>query len=431
MIELPLLVDQHCHGVFRTELGLGTFEACLSRSASPAAPGTTFFDTQTGFAVRRWCPPLLGLEPHCPPTTYLARRRELGVLEAGRRLLRSTGIGTYLVDTGPAGDLTHPAELAAAGDAAAHEVVRLELLAEQVADTSGTADGFMANLAEAVHGAAQSAVAFTSVAGCRHGLALAPEPPGPAEVSRAAGAWLAGRRRERSAVGAPRVLARPDAAATDTLRDGGSLTDPVLLRHLLWTAVATGLPLQLHGGTGEMGMCSCRTDPAAFTAFVGATAGLGTDLVLLHEYPYHRRAARLADAFPHVYADLGPALSRSGPRARTVLAEALELAPFGKLLFSTGGLGLPELHVVGARLFDEALRTLLSEWVAGGVWSRSDAQRVAGMIAAGNARRVYGLPDPAQGSYGSDGAGRGYGSDGAGRGYGSDGAGRGYGSDGA
>ncbi|MDX2856395.1 amidohydrolase, partial [Streptomyces scabiei] len=67
MIETPSLVDQYCHGVLRTELGLGTFEAHLARSEGPPAPGTTFFDTQTGFAVRRWCPPLLGLEPHCPP----------------------------------------------------------------------------------------------------------------------------------------------------------------------------------------------------------------------------------------------------------------------------------------------------------------------------------------------------------------------------
>ena len=27
MIETPSLVDQYCHGVLRTELGLGTFEA--------------------------------------------------------------------------------------------------------------------------------------------------------------------------------------------------------------------------------------------------------------------------------------------------------------------------------------------------------------------------------------------------------------------
>ena len=39
MIETPSLVDQYCHGVLRTELGLGTFEAHLARSEGPPAPG--------------------------------------------------------------------------------------------------------------------------------------------------------------------------------------------------------------------------------------------------------------------------------------------------------------------------------------------------------------------------------------------------------
>ncbi|USQ87640.1 amidohydrolase [Streptomyces phaeoluteigriseus] len=367
MIETPSLVDQYCHGVLRTELGLGTFEAQLARTEGPPAAGTTLFDTQTGFAVRRWCPPLLGLEPHCPPARYLARRRELGVLESGRRLLRGSGITTYLVDTGLPGDLTGPEEIAAAGDAEAREIVRLELLAEQVADTSGTVESFLANLAEAVHGAAATAVAFTSVAGVRHGLALAPEPPGPGEVWGAAGRWLAGR------------------------RVGGELSDPVLLRHLLWIAVASGRPLQLHAGLGEPGLRIDRTDPVLLTDFVRATAGLGTDLVLLHGYPYHRHAAHLAGVFPHVYADSGAALVRTGARAATVLAEILELAPFGKILFSSGARGLPELHVVGARLFREALARVLGGWVTEDAWSLPDAQRVAGLLAAGNARRVYGL----------------------------------------
>ncbi|MFD7440243.1 amidohydrolase family protein [Streptomyces sp. NPDC059909] len=358
MIDTPSMVDQYCHGVLRTELGLGTFEAHLGRTAGPPAPGTTFFDTQTGFAVRRWCPPLLGLEPHCQPARYLARRRELGVLESGRRLLRATGIATYLVDTGLPGDLTGLPEIAAAGAADAHEIVRLEQLAEQVADTSGTVDGFLANLAEAVHGAADSAVAFTSVAGVRHGLALAPEPPGPGEVRGATGRWLAGR------------------------QVGGRLTDPVLLRHLLWIAVASGRPLQLHVGVD---------DPLLLTDFAAATSGLGTDLVLLHGYPYHRHAAHLTSVFPHVYADVGPALAHTGAGAATVLAEILELAPFGKLLFSSGARGLPELHVVGARIFREALGRVLNGWVMDGAWCRTDAQRVAEMIAADNARRLYGL----------------------------------------
>jgi hypothetical protein len=367
MIETPSLVDQYCHGVLRSELGLGTFEAQLARTEGPPAAGTTLFDTQTGFAVRRWCPPLLGLEPHASPARYLARRRELGVLESGRLLLRGSGITTYLVDTGLPGDLTGPGEMAAAGAADAHEIVRLELLAEQVADTSGTVESFLANLAESVHGAAKNAVAFTSVAGVRHGLALAPDPPGPGEVRGAAGRWLAGR------------------------RVGGALSDPVLLRHLLWVAIASGLPLQLHAGLGEPGLRIDRTDPVLLTDFVRATAGLGTDLVLLHGYPYHRHAAHLSGVFPHVYADLGAALVRTGARAAAILAEILELAPFGKIIFSSGAHGLPELHVVGARLFREALGQVLGGWVAEGAWSLGDAQRVAGLIAAGNARRVYGL----------------------------------------
>ncbi|MEV6587205.1 amidohydrolase family protein [Streptomyces acidicola] len=367
MIETPSLVDQYCHGTLRTELGLGTFEAQLARGEAVPAPGTTFFDTQTGFAVRRWCPPLLGLEPHCPPARYLARRRELGVLEAGRRLLRGSGITTYLVDTGLPGDLTGPGEMASAGGAEAHEIVRLELLAEQVADTSGTVESFLTNLAESVHGAAANAVAFTSLAGARHGLALAPEPPGPGEVRGAAGRWLADR------------------------RVGGTLTDPVLLRHLLWVAVASGLPLQLHAGLGDAGPRIDSADPVLLTDFARATAGLGTDLVLLHGYPYHRHAAHLAGVFPHVYADLGAELVRTGARAAAVLAEVLELAPFGKLLFSSGARGLPELHVVGALLFRESLARVLGTWVAEGSWSSADAQRVAGLIAAGNARRVYEL----------------------------------------
>jgi uncharacterized protein len=362
MIETASLVDQYCHGVLRTELGIGTFEARLVGAAGPPAPGITYFDTQTGFAVRRWCPPLLGLEPHCGAARYLARRRELGVAAAARLLLRGSGIATYLVDTGPArgpagehDDLTRPDELAAAGGARAREIVRLELLAQQVADTSGSAGALGANLTESVQSAAESAVAFASSAV----EFWPPGPPAGAEVRRAADRWLASR------------------------RAGQPPSDPVLLRHLTWLAVGSGLPLQLHLTRDEQ--------PERLAAFARATAGRGVSLVLLGCYPYHRQAAHLTAAFPHVYVDLGAALARTGARAAALLAEVLEIAPFGKLLFSSGARGLPELHVVGARVFAEALGRVLGGWVADGAWSFADAQRVAGLIASGNATRVYGL----------------------------------------
>ncbi|MFE7116296.1 amidohydrolase family protein [Streptomyces sp. NPDC057654] len=376
-LPLPPLVDHHCHGVVRGELDARTFEGYLTESDAPAAPGTTFFDTQAGFAVRRWCPPLLGLEPHCPPAAYLARRRELGPYKSRRALLRGTGIGAYLVDTGLPGDLTDLDELAGAGGGTAREIVRLETLAERIADgltpedpsarAAGDADAFVAGVGEAVRAAARTAVGFKSVAAYRHGLALASEPPAPHEVHAAAEDWLAGR------------------------RAGDRVADPVLLRHLLWLAVATGLPLQLHTGFGDPDLRLDHADPILLTDFIRATAGTGACLVLLHGYPYHRQAAYLASVFPHVYADVGLSLTHTGTRAEAVLAEFLELAPFGKLLFSTDGYGLPELYVVGAELFRTALRALLGRWVEEGAWSASDAERVAALIAARNAHRVYGL----------------------------------------
>ncbi|MFI9306504.1 amidohydrolase family protein [Streptomyces triculaminicus] len=365
---VPPLVDHHCHGVARSGLSAEAFESFLTESDAPAAPGTTFFDTQLGFAVRRWCPPLLDLEPHCPPDEYLRRRHELGPAEATSRLLGAAGIADYLVDTGLTGDLTTPAELAAASGAACHEIVRLEPLAERAADTAGDVSSFLDGLATAVTDAATGAVGFKSVVGYRHGLDFAPARPEPAEVRSAADRWLAGR--------AP----------------GERLADPVLLRHLLWSAADTGLPLQLHTGFGDPDLRLHRCDPLLLTDFVKAVRPTGCTLVLLHGYPYHRNAGYLAAVFPHVYADVGLSLSHTGARAEAVLAETAELTPFGKLLFSTDAYGLPELYVVGAELFRRSLTRLLTGWVEEGAWGARDAERVAAMIAAGNARRVYGTP---------------------------------------
>ncbi|HEX5566411.1 MAG TPA: amidohydrolase family protein [Streptomyces sp.] len=365
--HLPPLVDHHCHGVVRGGLDDESFASFLSESDTSAAPGTTFFDTQLGFAVRRWCPPLLGLEPHCPPERYLRRRRELGAREVLRRLLGADGIGDYLVDTGPTADLTGPGELAAASGARGHEIVRLERLAELAADTADSTASLLTALEDAVRRAARTAVGFKSVAAYRHGLDLAPQPPTAFEVRTAAGRWLA--RREA----------------------GGRVTDPVLLRHLLWSAARTGLPLQLHTGFGDPDLRLDRCDPLLLTDFVRAVRPTGCAVVLLHGYPYHRHAAYLAHAYPHVHADVGLALNHTGARAGEVLAEALELAPFGKLMFSTDAYGLPELFVVGAELFRHALTRLLTLWVGEGSWSHGDAERVAALLCAGNARRVYRL----------------------------------------
>ncbi|WP_328732709.1 amidohydrolase [Streptomyces caniferus] len=343
MDGLPALIDQHSHGAVHGELGLGSFETHLAAAVGahgPAPAGTSYFDSLTGLAIRRWCPPLLGLEPRCPPAHYLARRRQVGAYRAGRLLLRGSGIGTFLLEAGTPSDLTSACELATAAEAGAHEVVRLEPLAEQVADTSGSVDSFLGYAAEALYAAAQHATAFAS--GATHCDGYAPEA---GEVRRAADRWLRGR------------------------RPGERLGEPTLLRHLLWSAVATGLPVQLHG-----------PDPRPLAGFLRATTGIGSALVLLPRAPHHRRAAELAAVHAHVYAD-------AGPRPE----ETLGRAPFGKLLFSSGARGLPELYVTGARFFLRAMGRLVREWADEGLCGAEDGRRITEMVGSGTARRVYRL----------------------------------------
>jgi uncharacterized protein len=365
------LVDHHVHPALETDTGTTEFEDLITESDRPPPPGLTQFDSQLGLAIRRWCAPVLGLEPFAAPADYLARRSSLGGAEVARRLLRASGISHFLIDTG----LVRPGLLDLAGmremaGARVDEVVRLESVAEQVARSGdGSAAGFADRFAATLSTQAAGAAGLKSIVAYRYGLDFDPAPPTAAEVATAAGRWL--RRAEQ----------------TGTIR----LEDPVLLRHLLWTGLEQGIPLQLHTGFGDPDADLRRCDPLLLRDFLRLAKPRQVPIMLLHCYPYHRGAGYLAQAYPHVYLDVGLAINYTGARAATVVAESLELAPFGKVLFSSDAWGPPELHYLGALLWRRATARVLGEWVADGEWNQADALRVAEMIGGGNARRVYRL----------------------------------------
>ncbi|MEV0383531.1 amidohydrolase family protein [Nonomuraea sp. NPDC050643] len=405
---LAPLVDHHCHGVRRDDLSRAQFELLIGDGGNPAPPGTTHFDTPFGAAVRRWCAPLLDLEPHAPPAVYLARRAELGAGEVNRRLLAGAGVVAFLVDSSPddtsagssagsseetsdgafdgifgltggvSGDLDvlSAAEMGRHGGAAADEIVRIERIERDVAGTAEIAVDYLDTLGEELAARAARAVGLKTVIGTVCGLDVDPAPP-------ARGAVIAA---------ANRRLADPKE----------TLTDPFLLRHLLWSAVDVarerGLPLQFQAGFGGVASgASCgaaephRTDPSRLSAFAGALQPLGVPVILLHCFPFHRQAAYLAGVFPHVYVDVGLALPYTAAASARVLDELLELAPFHKLLFSSGCRALAETGYLGALYYRQALGAALATRLGTGEWSAADAARIAHMIGSGNARRVYRL----------------------------------------
>ncbi len=366
------LVDHHVHGVVTAELDQDGIEGLLSESLSPPPPGTSVFDSQLGFLVRRRCAPVLDLEPLVPAAEYVQRRLELGSAEASRRLLTAARVGTWLVDTGYQSEAVSTVdELAEISGTPALEVARIESIAERLAGSSGGAGRFADEFTAAVHQAAGTAVGFKSIVAYRGGLDFDPARPGPAEVQAAAGRWL------------------------QQLESGGParLESQVLIRHGIWAALDTGLPLQLHTGYGDTDSRLHRADPALLHDFLLASQHSGASVMLLHCYPYHRQAGALAALFPHVYMDVGVGLNHIGVRAPVVLAEALELTPFHKMLYSSDAFGLPELHYLGATGFRRDLARVTGEWVDEGAWTPSDAARVSEMIGWGNAERVYRLGD--------------------------------------
>jgi uncharacterized protein len=366
------LVDHHCHSVVDGPLDRPGFEALLTEGPGPAE-GTSCFDSALGFSVRRWCAPALDLPAHAAADDYLARRAELGPDEVTRRFLGGAGVGALFVDHGFATDgLLTPSALGRAAGAPVGEVVRLEAVAEAVADAGVDAAGYGEALREAVAvrtdaGADPLPVACKSVLAYRAGLDVDPTRPEPAEVARAADGWL----RRRAETGEP-------------------LRDPVLLRHGLWAGLDTGLPLQLHTGFGDPDEDLHRANPALLVGLARLVEPLGVPLMLLHCYPYHREAAWLAQAFAVVHVDVGLAVPYIGVRAAAIIAELLELAPYAKVLYSSDAFGLPELHLLGALRFRSALGGLLEHLCATDELAPADAERVATMIGTDNARRVYG-----------------------------------------
>jgi hypothetical protein len=383
------LVDHHCHGVLGTG---GDLAGLLNEADGAAVADGLAFDSLAGLAFRRWCPPLLGLDPHTSIEDYAGRRAGLDPAEVNRRFLDACGLSALCVDTGyAAGGLLSPAETAGLAGAEAFEIVRLEQVAEALAaagvSAAGFPDAYRAALAERVTGHGRDGVrvvGLKSIAAYRVGLDLDGRRPADAEVVAAVSRWLGG------AGGGD----GEGSAGEGSAGEGGSvprLADEVLHRFFIWCGADLGLPIQFHVGYGDRDVDLHRCNPLLLTGLLRALEPTGAPVMLLHNYPFHREAGYLAQVFPLVYADLGLATHNTGARATELLGEALELVPLRKFLFSSDAFGLPELYYLGTLLFRRALSSFLAGRLDDGDMSFADAERVTRLIGAENAKRAYRL----------------------------------------
>jgi uncharacterized protein len=355
------LIDQHMHGCWLAAGDRQRFENGLNEAnTEPLADFDSGFDTQLGFAVRAHCAPLLGLPKHADPQKYWQRRSRLTETELARIFLRAAGVSDWLVDTGYAEGVAGVAQVAELSANRAHEVVRLEQVAEQAAHAAGD---YASAFDEILHRRAATAVGTKSILAYRGGFDGDLTEPSAAEVATAAARW----------------------------RDSGGtrLADRVLLRFGLHQALRAGKPLQIHVGFGDRDCDLHNANPLHLLDFLRRSGD--TPIVLLHCYPYEREAGYLAQAFNNVYLDGGLSVNHLGARAPAFIARLLELAPFRKIVYSSDGFGPAELHYLGTTLWRNGIYRVLSGFVDDGDWSAADAMRVVDLIARDNAARVYRL----------------------------------------
>jgi uncharacterized protein len=147
-------------------------------------------------------------------------------------------------------------------------------------------------------------------------------------------------------------------------------------------ATADPLPVQVHTGFGDADLLLPRARPAHLKPVIERFTR--TTFVLLHCYPFVREAGWLAHVYGNVFLDLSLTIPHVA-RPATALAEALELAPVSKLMYASDAALTPELYLLAAEWWRDALAAVLPDLLPG------EEEAAAQSILRDTARSLYRL----------------------------------------
>ncbi|MDQ5830215.1 MAG: amidohydrolase family protein [Actinomycetota bacterium] len=369
------VVDNHCHGILRSQNfdDLVSWRRAFTESADP---GMTRDHVSTTAFYRRLIRALsdfFGCEPH--EVAVLATRKEREGSELTGAFLRAANFETLLLDTGypPPDEVLPRDELARLADCRTEPMLRLETLMERLLTEHGSLEEAKEALADALDDVrGQGYVALKSIAAYRTGLNVGEWPTEDAvaslrEFRRAAGE------------GPTRLVHKP-------------LLDTLL--HVAFAEAARQeVPLQFHVGYGDADTDLLLGNPLHLRAVLERPEYRSMPVVLLHEcYPYTREGGYLAAIYENVYLDLSYGIPLLGyGEMLSFTHEALGVAPISKLLYSSDGIGVPELHWMSAIDGRHVLGQALEELVAHGELSISEAEAAGEDVLRNNAVRLYRL----------------------------------------
>ena len=285
-------------------------------------------------------------------------------------------IDGVVIDTGyppPEQALTREAHVAATGTARV-DLLRLEVLFQQLLASNARYIDVVEELTSRLSDVRAAGYAgLKSIAGYRTGLSIERWSGDEIDVA------FARARREAEVTGAVRLGYKP-------------LLDS-LLHVSLESAARQVLPVQFHVGYGDPDADLRTAAPLELRALLEEPAYRPVQFVLLHGcWPYFREGAYLAAVYENAYLDLSfgiPFLSTAELTSMT--RAALGTAPFTKVMYSSDGTRVPELHWMGAHDGRRVIARVLSELVDDGDLDRDQAMAAADLVLGANAWKLYGF----------------------------------------
>ena len=372
--QVPV-IDNHCHGIMQDQTfnNLAGWRQAFTESTDPGMARDHVASTAFYRRLIRTLADFLGCEP-VEEAVFAARTGRDG-RELTGTLFRAANVDTLLLDTGfpPPEEVLPVPELGDLGGCRSEPMLRLEILMERLlAEHDSLEEVKEALVAELDDVRGRGYVALKSIAAYRTGLDIREWSREEAEVAFQEYRLAAGE-------GPARLVHKP-------------LLDTLL--HVAFVQAARQeVPVQFHVGYGDADTDLLLGNPLYLRPVLQRPDYRGMPVVLLHEcYPYTRQGGYLAAVYQNVYLDLSYGIPLLGyGEMLSFTRQALGVAPSSRLMYSSDGIGVPELHWIsaidGRRVIGEALGELVSR----GELDLAAAEAAGEDVLRANATRLYAL----------------------------------------
>lgn len=368
------VVDNHCHPIqSKQQMDAAHFRRYFTEGSDPSLP-----EKHVPHAVYYlWMLRQMAAYYGCQniEDDILAARNKLDADTLVERLFRAANIDTLVLDPAfplPEGCYT-PERMGQLGRCRAVKMLRLETLMQRLIVLHSDFDEMVEHYSFDLSNVRERGYyAFKSIVAYRGGLNIAEW-----SKDRAVAAF---------------------AEARLAIRNGQlRITHKPLIDYLLYIAFRHAseqeLAIQFHTGYGDSDTDMRLGNPLHLRDVLERSDYRAMKVVLLHEsYPYCQLGAYLAAIYPHVYFDLSytiPFLDKLEMLAFT--RQALSVAPASKLMYSSDGVNVPEMHWAAALRGRSVIGRVLYEMNEAEEIDKEQAFYLAQLILHDTAYQVYRL----------------------------------------